>query len=255
VQADAMATAARALMTRLREQRQQARQATAGVADRSEQPTVEMEAVVTEPVATELAELEAAAGDEAVITQRGRACDPEVVDGEVLADAADAAEAAEAAEAAAEPPPADAVSDDQATVESAALSREDIDAAEQPTVESDAVQPWSPAPPPLAATDMAAAFSHHPAFAVEATDASALPPLAEALARAAARERASAPEDAGASAPPQPNLAPSPASEPDRPVAPLAVPPAAARAPRRLARGGLLLGVLLAIVRFLLRRR
>jgi hypothetical protein len=104
---------------------------------------------------------------------------------------------------------------------------------------------------------MAAAFSQHPAFAVENDQPGAaafLPPLAEALARAAARERAAAAEIATANESPQ--MAPSPASEPDRPAAPSATPCADERAPRRrLARGGIVIGLLLALVRLLLGRR
>ena len=65
-----------------------------------------------------------------------------------------------------------------------------LDPADQPTVESEAL-----VLPPEAATPMAAAYSHHPAFAVEVEDVgSELPPLAEALARAAESEREAAEE-------------------------------------------------------------
>lgn len=134
--------------------------------------------------------------------------------------------------------------------------------ADQPTVESDAVQAWEPVPgPPVAATDMAAAFAHHPAFAVEADDESAtsLPPLAQALARAAASERAAteAAQIAPAVPPPAPQPeARTPAPEPHRPAPQLTAPPTVEREPgRRLARGGLLVGLLLWLVRVLVGRR
>lgn len=144
--------------------------------------------------------------------------------------------------------------------------------ADQPTVESEAIV--LPAPeewPAVAATPTAAAFSHHPAFAVEADDeAAALPPLAEALARAAASERAAADAEAQVDAPapvaaqadppparPAPPTQPAPAPRAtDRPAPPLAVPHAAEREPRRrLARGGLAIGLLLALLRLLFGRR
>jgi hypothetical protein len=109
---------------------------------------------------------------------------------------------------------------------------------------------------------MAAAFANHPAFAVEldppasaayVDDAVALAPITEALARAAASERAAA-EAAAVAA--QPQSTPSPASEPIRPATQITATHAAQRGPgRRLARGGLLIGLFLAIARFLLGRR
>jgi hypothetical protein len=318
VQADQMAEAARALMVRLREQRARARMATARAAapDPREQPTVEMDAVIDEPVAAELAELEAGAGDVASVTVEGpeaprpvslaaelaaieagapadrRSPTADLADAEMTAEPGSLAAELAAAEAAAgdeatiaalgpadeagdapvelEVVEADAVvdapmGDDQPTVETEAIRVEPaaepepepiVDAEDQPTVESDAIQPWSPTRPPIAAHPMAGAFSRHPAFAVEAEETVALPPLAQALARAAANEREAAEMIAAIeSAVPAPP-APSPASEPVRPAAPLSVSHADARAPRRrLARGGLLLGLLLAIARLLLGRR
>lgn len=130
----------------------------------------------------------------------------------------------------------------------------DAEPADQPTVESAAVQAWKPAPgPPVAATAMAAAFAHHPAFAVEtAYEATALPPPAQALARAAASERKAA---QSIPAVPQPE-ARTPAPEPVRPAPQQTAPPSVAREPsRRLARGGLLVGLLLWLVRLLVGRR
>jgi hypothetical protein len=314
VQADQMAEAARALMVRLREQRAQARMAAARAAapDPREQPTVEMDAVIDEPVAAELAELEAGAGDVASVTVEGPEAPRPVslaaelaaieagapaerrsptaeladADAEVTAEPGSLAAELAAAEAAAgdeatiaalgpadeagdapvelEVVEADAVvdapmGDDQPTVETEAIRLEPeaiVDAEDQPTVESDAIQPWSPTRPPIAAHPMAGAFSRHPAFAVEAEETVSLPPLAQALARAAANEREAAEMIAAIeSAVPAPP-APSPASEPVRPAAPPSVSHANARAPRRrLARGGLLLGLLLAIARLLLGRR
>jgi hypothetical protein len=131
-----------------------------------------------------------------------------------------------------------------------------VPAEDQPTVETAAIQPWEPAPgPAVAATDMAAAFAHHPAFAVESGNAASLPPLAEALARAAASERAAdqptVETQAIPATPPR-----TPAQATDRPAPQLPAPPAAEREPRRrLARGGILIGLLLALVRFLVGRR
>ncbi|MEA2443883.1 MAG: hypothetical protein QOJ12_1175, partial [Thermoleophilales bacterium] len=65
VQAEGMAVAARALMARLGEQRERLRHEADAQA---EQPTVEMDVVVAEPVAAELAELEAGAGDQASVS-------------------------------------------------------------------------------------------------------------------------------------------------------------------------------------------
>jgi hypothetical protein len=158
-----------------------------------------------------------------------------------------------------------------ATAAAAALA-DAADPNEQPTVEMEAVvlpEAASPArrtsmPP----SDMAAAFAGHPAFAVEvdaaevafavrvAGDAPSLPPLAEALARAAASERAATQEQPAVAAVAAPIQAPSPAPAIDRPAATLTVPPTVEQQPRRrLARNGLLLGLLLAIARFLLGRR
>jgi hypothetical protein len=143
----------------------------------------------------------------------------------------------------------------------------DAEPADQPTVESDAVQAWEPAPaPPVAATDMAAAFAHHPAFAVETAEDAALPPLAEALARAAASERAAAESAepvqaaAKAGAADQPTVeTPAlriPVPPTDRPAPQLSAPPADEREPRRrIARGGLIVGLLLALLRLLVGRR
>jgi hypothetical protein len=145
------------------------------------------------------------------------------------------------------------------------------DPSQQPTVEMEAivlpepepaaVEAWEPAPAaPVAATDMAAAFAHHPAFAVEAADeAAALPPLAEALARAAESERAAA-ETATQDPAEQPTMeTPAiriPVPPTDRPAPPLSAPPADEREPRRrLARGGLIVGLLLALLRLLVGRR
>jgi hypothetical protein len=183
----------------------------------------------------------------------------EAVQAESMADAARAlmtkleeqrARAREAAQAAAE-------------VDEAPVAAED-----QPTVETEAIQVWEPAPGvPIAATDMAAAFAHHPAFAVESADeATPLPPLAEALARAAASERAATATaevvEVAETAPAaeQPTVEtpairiPSPAT--DRPAPPLTTPPVVEREPRRrLARGGLVIGLLLALLRLLVGRR
>lgn len=136
----------------------------------------------------------------------------------------------------------------------------EVDPAEQPTVESEAIvlppetepDPWRP----VAATPMAAAYSHHPAFAVEREDPAAeLPPLAVALAQAAASERAAAEEPVAAHEP-----AVEAAEQPtvETPAIRLPTPEqfTQAREPRRrLARGGLLVGLLLAIVRLLVGRR
>ena len=186
----------------------------------------------------------------------------DAVQAESMADAARAlmikleeqrARVRDAALAVVEEPPAS----EQPTVEMEAIVVDD-----QPTVESDAVQAWEPA---VAATPMAAAFAHHPAFAVETADAAPLPPLAEALARAAASERAHA-ESAftvPAEVPPAvtPPAAPqhearTPAQATDRPAPPLSAPPTVEREPRRrLARGSLVIGLLLALLRLLVGRR
>ena len=184
VQAESMADAARALMVKLEEQRARVREAALSVVEEtppSEQPTVEMEAIVVD---------------------------------------------------------------------------------DQPTVESDAIQAWEPA---VAATPMAAAFAHHPAFAVETADAAPLPPLAEALARAAASERAHAESSSTVPAEVPPAVTPpaapqhearTPAQATDRPAPPLSAPPTVEREPRRrLARGGLVIGLLLALLRLLVGRR
>ena len=135
------------------------------------------------------------------------------------------------------------------------------DPAEQPTVETEAIvlppEPAADAWPAVAATPMAAAYSHHPAFAIEredeeTVDAAALPPLAEALARAADSERAAAAE---AAAPPAPVVEEAPPIVEPTPAPPVAPPPVVHEPHRRLARGGLLVGLLLAIVRLLLGRR
>ena len=122
-----------------------------------------------------------------------------------------------------------------------------VPASEQPTVETEAIRPevWRP----VAATPTAAAFSHHPAFAVEVDDASALPPLAEALARAAASERSAV----AVAVPDTAVLDDQPTLE--TPAIRIPIPLDAGHQPRgRLARGGVLVGLLLAVVRFLLRR-
>ena len=153
------------------------------------------------------------------------------------------------------------------------------DPAQQDTVESEAIvlppepeseakaepEPWEP----MAATPMAAAFSHHPAFAVEVEGKSAeLPPLAIALAQAAAEERAAAearePEvvaqpEAPAPAAEQPTVeteairTPAPAA--GRPAQPLTVTRIEREPRRRLARGGIIVGLLLALLRLLFGRR
>jgi hypothetical protein len=153
------------------------------------------------------------------------------------------------------------------------------DPAQQDTVESPALvvspEPEDQEPPieawkPVAATPMAAAFSHHPAFAIEREDeADELPPLAVALAQAAAEERAAAearaPEamaepEASAHAGEQPTVeteairTPAPAA--GRPAQQLTVPHTVQREPRRrLARGGMIAGLLLALLRLLFGRR
>ena len=130
--------------------------------------------------------------------------------------------------------------------------------ADQPTVETEAIvlPPEPEAWKPVAATPMAAAFSHHPAFAVERDDAVAdLPPLAVALAQAAASERA-----ASEAAAEQPTVEAEairiPTPPADRAAPPLTAPPAGERERRRrLVRTGGLVGLLLAIVRLLVGRR
>ncbi len=211
-----MAEAARALMEKLRETRERIRAASlAAGMDLHDQPTVEMEVVRLESDVAEHGEWSAAAAPAPQV-------DPE--------EPADP-----------EPNP-----------------------AEQPTVESEAIvlPPEPEAWQPVAATPMAAAFSHHPAFAVEVEDESAaLPPLAAALAAAAASEREAtdrrAPESASQDQPTVETPAirtPTPAA--DRPAQPLTVPPAVEREPRRrLARGGLIIGLLLAVLRLLFGRR
>ena len=219
VQAEAMAEAARALMDKLREHRERVPQASiAATPGPSEQPTVEMEVVRLEEEVADEGEWSAAQ-----------------------------AEPGEPEAAAPEPNP-----------------------AEQPTVESEAIvlppepEPWRP----VAATPMAAAFSHHPAFAVEVDEAAGLPPLAVALAQAAASEAAAAEarnaeartQEPRPAAQEQPTIeteairTPAPAT--DRAAPPLAAPHAVEREPRRrFARGGLILGLLLALLRILFGRR
>jgi hypothetical protein len=305
VQADEMADAARALMARLREQRQRAREfdrapgslasglasvearvgddatltgpeVVDGALEVADQPTIEFEALgpVTEAeVEPDAAEVEAGAGDEASATAERASLGAKLAEAEaegaaearVTGPGRSEAEAFESPDASDQPTvESEAIvlepepeAQDQPTVESEAIVLEpEPDADDQPTVESDALRPWPPAAPPIAATDMAAAFAQHPAFAVEndrPDHAAFLPPLAEALARAAASERAAA-EIATANEPP--GMAPSPASKSDRPAAPSTTPCVDERAPRRrLARGGILIGLLLALVRFLLDRR
>jgi hypothetical protein len=224
---------------------------------------VETAAIVAEAVAAELAELEAGAADGVSVTAEPPSLGAELAEAEASgADEATvtAAQPAQPAQAADQPTveseaivlePEEPEAHEQPTVESEAIV---LDADDQPTAESDAVSPWSPTRPPLAATDMAGAFARHPAFAVENEPvADALPPIAEALALAAASERAAA-DRLAAHQPPE--VAFRPAPEPDRPAALSATPCADGRAPRRrLAQGGLLIGLLLAIARFLLGRR
>ena len=146
--------------------------------------------------------------------------------------------------------------------ETGAQDRPGSEPDEQPTVETEAiVLPPEPAPaaqawPAVAASPMAAAFSHHPAFAIEREDeAAALPPLAQALARAAESERAAAEAKEETVVPPAPEPVPAPTAA-GRPAPPLADPPPGEREPRRrLARGGLLVGLLLAMLRLLFGRR
>ena len=227
-----------------------------------EQPTVEMDVVddvaslgaelaaaeaaedvsVKEAPAHELARLEERVGDGAAVRSAAREkADRLVAQLEEMAErwATDPEAVAEVAEPDVEEPEPEPVAEpaaEQPTVETEALRRDDVVA-------------WSPPQPPIAATPTAAAYAHHPAFAVETDDVSDLPPLAAALAAAAADERAAA-EAIAAAAVVEPEVAPSPAADPVRPVVQLQ------RAPRRrFARGGLLIGLLLAIVRFLLGRR
>lgn len=145
----------------------------------------------------------------------------------------------------------------------------DPNPADQPTVESEAIvlPPQPEAWQPVAATPMAAAFSHHPAFAVEMEDRAAdLPPLAVALAQAAASEQAAAearereaqaePEAAAQQPTVETDAIRTPAPATDRPAPPLTASRAAEREPRRrLARGGLIVGLLLALLRLLVGRR
>jgi hypothetical protein len=155
---------------------------------------------------------------------------------------------------------------EQATAEMEALVVEPKpEPADQPTVETEAIKPpeddgpievW----PVVAATPMAAAYSHHPAFAIEREDeVTALPPLAQALARAAESERAAAAEREEEPPPVVEDIPADPLPVPEapaRPAQPLAVPRADEREPgRRLARGGILIGLLLALVRLLFGRR
>jgi hypothetical protein len=216
VQAESMAEAARALMEKLREHRERVREASiAAGMDITDQPTVEMEVVRLE--------------------------------GEV----------AEAGEWSATADPAQ-----QDTVESQAIV---LPPEPEPEPAAKA-EPWEP----MAATPMAAAFSHHPAFAVEVEHESAeLPPLAIALAQAAASEREAA-QAREAETPVEPEP-PTPAAEQptveteairtpapaaDRPAQQLTVPHTVEREPRRrLARSGIVVGLLLALLRLLFGRR
>src|SRR4051812_34227323 len=149
-----------------------------------------------------------------------------------------------------------------------AAAPDEADPAAQDTVESPAlvlppepeheeprVEPWKP----VAATPTAAAFSHHPAFAVE-VEAAEPPPLAIALAQAAASERKAAEAREPEPVTEQPTVetpairTPAPAA--DRPAQPRTVTYTAEREPRRrLARGGLIIGLLLALLRLLFGRR
>ena len=125
------------------------------------------------------------------------------------------------------------------------------DPCEQPTVESEAIvlppqpQPWKP----VAATPMAAAFSHHPAFAVEMEQKpdAELPPLAVALAQAAADEREAA-EARGAEMETETDGSDQPTIETE------AIRTRVREPRRRLARGGLIIGLLLAVLRLLFGR-
>jgi len=221
VQAETMAEAARALMEKLREHRERVRQASiAAGMDITDQPTVEFEVVrLEEPAAVDPAEQPTVESPALVL--------PPEPEGEIKVQAVGEAETPEPA-----------------------------------------VEVWKP----VAATPMAAAYSHHPAFAVEADDevAAELPPLAIALAAAAASEREAAqmrepepPVTAPAATTPaaeQPTIETealrTPAPPADRPAQPPTVPHTVDREPRRrLARGGLIIGLVLAIVRFLLGRR
>jgi hypothetical protein len=222
VQAESMAQAARALMEKLREHRERVRQASiAAGMDIHDQPTIEMQVVRLEDAVAEEGEWSAA--------------EPEV---------------------AAEPKPAaERNPAEQATIESPALVLPPEPEGE-PTVEALEPQPepWKP----MAATPMAAAYSHHPAFAVEVDDeAVELPPLAEALALAAAEERAAAQKQEPAEQPTvETEAIRTPAPAADRPAQPLTVPQTVEREPRRrLARGGLIIGLLLAVLRLLFGRR
>jgi hypothetical protein len=139
----------------------------------------------------------------------------------------------------------------------AAEPLEAVDPAEQPTVESEAI-----VLPPAAASPMAAAYSHHPAFAVEPAP---LPSLADALAEAAEDERQAAATIAATKAPKPPATADQPTVE--TPAIRIPAPPVVRPAPpspatrpvaeprRRLARSGLLVGLLLAIWKLFFRGR
>ena len=217
VQAETMAEAARALMEKLREHRESVREASiAAGMDITDQPTMEMEVVRLEGEVAEAGEWSAA--------------DPAQQD----------------------------------TVESEAI----VLPPEEPETPEAKAEPWQP----MAATPMAAAFSHHPAFAVEVEDESAeLPPLAIALAQAAASEREAAqaleaeaaveaPVELSTPAAEQPTVeteavrTPAPAAA--RPAQQLTVPHTVERGPRRrLARGGIIVGLLLALLRLLFGRR
>ena len=287
VQAEPMADAARALMVKLGEQRRRAHEDALAKAALREQPTVEMEVVadvptlgaelaaaeaasasevsVRESPARALARLEERVGDGAAVQSAARErVDQLVAQLEELAQKWDAEDSAAVGDAQAGAEPEVAV-EEQPTLETGAVrlpeAEPEPEADDQPTVETEAVrldQPeaeaWAPPRPPIAASPMAAAFAHHPAFAVERDEPGDLPALADALALAAAEERAAAQDIAAAAR--EEVEEPRPAAEATRPAAAPSAPHADARAPRRgLARGGLLIGLLLAIARLLLGRR
>jgi hypothetical protein len=246
VQAESMAEAARALMEKLREHREAVRHASirAGV-DLHDQPTIEMEVV----------RLEDAVAQEGDWSSTG-------------SNAAGEVEPEVGTEARPTPKPK-VTAKPKATARPEAAAEPERDPAVQPTVESQAIvpppepEPWRP----VAATPMAAAFSHHPAFAIEVEDdAAGLPPLAAALADAATAERAAAearepladpaPEPAREQPTVETEAIRTPAPAADRPAQPLTVTRTAEREPRRrLARGGLIIGLLLAVLRLLFGRR
>ena len=164
VQAEAMAAAARALIARLGEQRDRARREAEDQAARAEQPTVEMDAVVAEPVAAELAELEAGAGDQVSVTAQPASLAAELAQAEAEGaeeatvtaparpEAAEAeAEAAETGKTEERAAPETEESSNAAEraeietgqtaerVEAETKTEESSNAADQPTVESDAI--------------------------------------------------------------------------------------------------------------------